>query len=106
MHGRMDAMDASLRTMPSFRACVASMLAVASQFATPAAHAVDGQAVHRCAGRHGEIVFSGVPCSAAPEAVGSIATPAAAPPAADSCPANDAELRERVAAAIARSDAN
>lgn len=70
------------------------------------AHAQDGQAVHRCAGRRGEIVFSGLPCSVAAEAVGGIATPSAPVPAADSCPAGDAELRERVAAAIARRDPN
>ena len=68
--------------------------------------AQDGQAVHRCAGRHGEIVFSGMPCRAAPEALGGLATPAAPAPAADSCPASDAELRERVAAAVARRDPN
>jgi hypothetical protein len=70
------------------------------------AHAQDGQSIHRCAGLRGEIVFSGVPCSAAPEAIGGIAKPAAVAPAADSCPANDTELRERVAAAIARRDPN
>jgi hypothetical protein len=66
----------------------------------------DGQSIHRCAGRHGEIVFSGVPCAAAPDAIGGADMPAAAAPAADSCPANDTELRERIAAAIARHDPN
>lgn len=77
-----------------------------SALADAGAQAQDGQSIHRCAGRHGEIVFSGVPCTAAPQAIGGIATPAAAAPAADSCPANDTELRERVAAAIARNDPN
>ena len=75
--------------------------------ANASAQQQDGQSIHRCAGRRGEIVFSGVPCTAAPEAIGGIATPAAAAvPAADSCPANDTELREHVAAAIARHDPN
>lgn len=90
--------------MPHFRTlmfCVA-----VSAAANASAQAQDGQSIHRCAGRHGEIVFSGVPCTAAPEAIGGIAVPAAVAPAADSCPANDTELRERVAAAIARRDPN
>lgn len=90
--------------MPHFRTLM--FYVAVSAAANVGAQAQDGQSIHRCAGRHGEIVFSGVPCTAAPEAVGAIATPAAAAPAADSCPANDTELRERVAAAIARRDPN
>lgn len=87
------------------RTCVAILCILLS--AADAARAQEGQPVHRCAGKRGEIVFSGVPCTAAPEAAGSIAGVATvAPPSADSCPANDAELRERVAAAIARRDPN
>ena len=90
--------------MPHFRIAVSCAALVAGAVAS--AHAQDGPSIHRCAGRHGEIVFSGVPCSAAPEAVGGMATPATVAPAADSCAANDTELRERVAAAIARRDPN
>jgi hypothetical protein len=64
-----------------------------------------GQRVHRCAGAHGEIVFSGLPCTA--EATAGATAPAAADPSANAaCPSSPVELRERVAAAIARKDAN
>jgi hypothetical protein len=68
----------------------------------------DGQQVHRCVGRHGEIVFSGLACNASESAdysAGATATTSAAPPA-DSCPASQQELRDRLAGAIARHDAN
>lgn len=92
--------------MPLLR--IATLCIAMSAVGAARAQAQVGQSIHRCAGKHGEIVFSGVPCTAALEAVGGIAAGAAAmaPPAPDSCPANDAELRERVAAAIARRDAN
>jgi hypothetical protein len=72
---------------------------------SPAPAQQAGQRVHRCVGAHGEIVFSGLPCTTQSGAV----TPAAATPAsaADAaCPASPDELRERIAAAIARRDAN
>lgn len=68
----------------------------------------DGQQVHRCVGRHGEIVFSGLACNASESvgySAGATATTSAAPPA-DSCPASQQELRDRLAGAIARHDAN
>jgi hypothetical protein len=70
-------------------------------------NAGDGQKVHRCAGRYGEIVFSGLPCAATDSAAAlSTAGALTAPPAADSCPASREELRDRVVAAIARHDPN
>jgi hypothetical protein len=68
----------------------------------------NGQNVHRCVGLHGEIVFSGLSCAAS-ESTGTALSPTAAAaqiPAADSCPASRAELRERIVAAIARHDPN
>lgn len=68
----------------------------------------NGQRVHRCAGQHGEIVFSGLACAATEAASASLSPSptATALPAADSCPASQQELRERVVAAIARHDPN
>jgi hypothetical protein len=88
------------------RSSLACLLAVVSVLVTPPAHADDGQTVHRCAGRHGEIVFSGLPCTAG-SAVGASAA-ATAPPvlAARTCPHSREELGDRVAAAIGRHDAN
>ena len=68
----------------------------------------DGQRVHRCVGRRGDIVFSGLPCNEMSLAGGSAEAGAAvgsAPPA-NSCPVSYEELRERLSAAIARHDAN
>jgi len=72
-----------------------------------AARADDGgQKIHRCLGAHGEIVFSGLPCAAG-EPTGAAASPTTATTTgADACPASRAELRERIAAAIARNDPN
>jgi hypothetical protein len=85
---------------------LAWMLAVALLSVAPPVHAENGQAVHRCAGRHGEIVFSGMPCTAG-SALGASAT-MSAPPALDArtCPQSREELVDRVAAAIGRRDAN
>lgn len=70
-------------------------------------HAQDiGQHVHRCAGQHGEVVFSGLPCAEASLAGVSAGTSENAPPPADSCPASIEELRDRLVAAVARHDAN
>jgi len=68
----------------------------------------DGQRVHRCVGLHGEVVFSGFSCRANEQAgvsAGALADPSAPPPA-DACPASPQDLRERLAGAIARHDAN
>jgi len=65
-----------------------------------------GQHVHRCAGQHGEVVFSGLRCTEANLGVVSAGTSESAAPPADSCPASIQELRDRLVAAIARHDAN
>lgn len=72
------------------------------------ARADDGQAVHRCVGRHGEIVFSGLACAATDAASGSAtgADATIAPLPTSACPASFDELRGRVAAALARHDPN
>jgi hypothetical protein len=67
----------------------------------------NGQKVHRCAGHHGEIVFSGLPCTATESATAALsAASTTALPAADSCPASREALRDRIVAAIARHDPN
>lgn len=67
-----------------------------------------GQPVHRCVGRNGEIVFSGLDCGADEAAVvpspSTSTAPAAAQPAA--CATSVADLRGRIATAIARHDPN
>ena len=68
----------------------------------------NGQPVHRCVGHNGEIVFSGLACSADEAAVapapGTSAATAAAQPA--TCATSVADLRDRIATAIARHDPN
>lgn len=77
---------------------------------TLAASAQDdaGQTIHRCVGSHGEIVFSGLPCGTAapPAGGGAAAAEPEAPAAATACPTSADELRDRIAAAIARHDSN
>jgi len=76
------------------------------------AHAQEGQTVHRCIGKHGEIVFSGVSCGAsevvAPppsaNAGARIATKSLA--ATTTCAASTDALRTLIADALARRDAN
>jgi|GEM_PF-1469094 len=70
------------------------------------ASAQDGQRVHRCVGRNGEIVFSGLPCNEDASATGSVGSATQSAPPADACPTSAADLRERIAGAIARRDAN
>lgn len=70
------------------------------------ASAQDGQRVHRCVGRNGEIVFSGLPCNEDTSATGSMNGTTQGAPAADACATSVAQLRERIAGAIARHDAN
>lgn len=99
-------MGASLEGMLTSRSCLICVLALGCVFAIPPTHAGQGQVVHRCAGRHGEIVFSGMPCTAG-SALGASAS-ATAPSALDArtCPQSLEELGNRVAAAIGRHDAN
>jgi hypothetical protein len=77
-------------------------LAVVFGSITTAAPADDGQRVHRCAGQHGEIMFSGLPCTTGTNAAMAI-EPAIV---ARSCPQSGTELRDRIVAAIARRDPN
>ncbi len=99
-------MGDSLEPMPTSRLVQTFVLSAAIAVIAPAAHAADGQPVHRCAGRHGEIVFSGTPCTAG-TALGASAD-ATTPATTDvrQCPTSREELVERVAAAIGRSDVN
>jgi len=77
---------------------------------SPRARATDsaGQPVHRCVGRNGEIVFSGLACSADEAAIAPAPSTSAGatpmqPPACATSPAN---LRERIAATVAVHDPN
>ena len=75
-----------------------------------AAQTDDGQAIHRCIGEHGEIVFSGVACGATeiradPRPSSSPATDAASA-VAMACPRSPDELRNLFANALARRDTN
>lgn len=80
--------------------------------AAPCAAAADGQNVHRCIGEHGEISFSGTPCGSANAQ--QIAGSSAASPvlgsdrasSAPTCPASADALRDVIAEAFARRDAN
>ncbi len=76
--------------------------------ATPARAAPDGQTVHRCIGTHGEIVFSGLACSAGTTANAS--TPgtdsAASTLSIDTCPTSREALHDHISAAITRHDSN
>lgn len=68
----------------------------------------DGQRVHRCIGVHGEVVFSGFRCGSNEQSGISVGAldDALPPPPADVCPASPQDLRDRLAAAVARHDAN
>lgn len=74
------------------------------------AHAcAEGQVVHRCVGVHGEVSFTAAPCGEAslttsPEST-STSSPGASGPTA-MCPASEDALRDIVAAAFDRHDAN
>lgn len=83
-----------------------ALLCVVVTFAASCAFAQDGQRVHRCIGRNGEIVFSGLRCNEDTSATGSIGSTTQAAPPADACATSAAQLRERIAGAIARHDAN
>jgi hypothetical protein len=96
--------------MPRF-ACLLLLIAIAA----PAAHA-EGQVVHRCIGEHGEISFSGSPCAGAAtadvsaSAISSSATQSSVAGdktvASKTCPASEDALRDLVADAFTRRDAN
>lgn len=89
------------------RSRVLPVLSSVLLMAAGAAFAQDtGQHVHRCAGQHGEVVFSGLPCAEASLAGVSAGTSGTGAPPADSCPASYEELRDRLGAAITRHDAN
>jgi len=83
-------------------------IAIAGVIALSIARADDGQSVHRCVGEHGEIVFSGLPCSS-----GALPAPGKATAAEQNqlavmrtCPSSPDALRNVVADALARRDAN
>lgn len=73
----------------------------------------EGQNVHRCIGEHGEISFSGTPCGGASSGIQpasssttSPSSPGARPIVAPTCPASADALRDVIAEAFARRDAN
>lgn len=86
------------------------ILIASAAFACAARASGEGPRVHRCVGRHGEVVFTNLACGShelAGVSAGAMAgADAAAAPPADSCPASETDLRERLASAIARHDAN
>ena len=88
-------------------ACFA--LALAFAITAPCVAFAQSQTIHRCIGEHGEISFSGTPCTgaSAPAAIpgqttmaGDSATPK------PTCPASEDALRTLIADAFARRDAN
>lgn len=90
-----------------FRFCC---FAIALVFVAHVLAADDPPRVHRCVGSRGEVVFTNLACDShelAGVSVGAMGgADANAPPPADSCPLSAVDLRERVAAAVARHDAN
>jgi len=94
-----------MRTARCAAACV-SFVALAGITATTLHADEAGQRVHRCVGRGGEVVFSGLPCNEDAAAAGSISDATQAAPPVDVCATSAAQLRERVAGAVARHDAN
>ena len=68
--------------------------------------AESGQRVHRCIGAQGEIVFSGLPCSAGATDASAGDPASAVTPAPGACAASRKELRDRVMTAIAQHDPN
>ncbi|HEU4664290.1 MAG TPA: hypothetical protein VFS55_09695 [Dokdonella sp.] len=97
--------------MPSLqhRVVWSAALAVAAACARAQDGDDDGQRVHRCVGLRGEVVFSGFRCDSNEQAgvsAGALDDDTLPPPAADACPASPQDLRDRVAVAVARHDAN
>lgn len=86
----------------------AALLCLMLAIAAPCAFARTGT-VHRCIGEHGEISFSDAPCAGA-AASSPVSAPAAISPdggrAKDTCPASAEALRDVVADAFTRRDAN
>lgn len=79
----------------------------------PCLAAAEGQNVHRCIGEHGEISFSGTPCNGSPSGIQpasssttSSSLPRARPIVATTCPGSADALRDVIAQAFARRDAN
>jgi hypothetical protein len=87
-------------------------LFVCIAFLAPTVARADGQLVHRCIGVHGEISFSGLPCAQAgatdapPSSAAATASTDVRGAVADTCPASADALRDLVASAFARRDAN
>lgn len=86
------------------------LLLAACTFGHAAWAAHDSGRVHRCVGVRGEIVFADAPCDSqalSGISAGAIApAPDAPPPASEACPTSTEALRQRVARAVARKDAN
>jgi hypothetical protein len=85
-------------------------VAIALAWVAPYAAHAEGQNVHRCIGEHGEISFSGAPCAASASVLSGSGAPArsadrgiAAP---TTCAASADALRDVIADAFARRDAN
>jgi hypothetical protein len=79
----------------------------------PCLAAAEGQNVHRCIGEHGEISFSGTPCAGGPTGIQPASSPTTSPSSpgerrsvAPTCPASTGALRDVIAEAFARRDAN
>jgi hypothetical protein len=92
----------------------AALIALVFASASCAVHS-DSQTVHRCIGEHGEISFSGLPCAGVsagmipPAQAGSTSprtTGGASAGTHDTCPASADALRDVIAEAFARRDAN
>lgn len=96
--------------MPSSRFVRLALTIIVS--VVPCAAAADGQNVHRCIGEHGEISFSGAPCAIANALEPSRILPGSPVRAADrastaqTCPVSADALRDVIADAFARRDAN
>lgn len=81
--------------------CLTALTAVAESAPT-------GQAIHRCIGAHGEIVFSGQACASgtATNAQSPSVDPTAPAAPTDACPTSREALSDRIRSAIARHDPN
>lgn len=93
----------------------AALIVLVIATAAPCAVRAESQVIHRCIGEHGEMSFSGLPCAGASAPAASSTQPAAArrqPGAIQAagtrvaCPASADALRDVIAEAFARRDAN
>lgn len=96
------------RMLPEIHDRLFTSLILLGVLLTSTTHAQEsGQAIHRCVGAHGEIVFSGLPCAASGASAQSNADTSSEPGGGPSvCPSSAAELRELVATAVERGDPN